>query len=95
MIPLAGRKIQDLLAELITAKQIEVANPGGEFDRLYRFADGSCFVCIHEEKFSVVGSLVNAYRIAFSIALISYGSHCSVVTSVFETFGIVCRIGND
>ena len=95
MIPLAGRRIQDLLAELITAKQIEVASLGSHFNRLYRFADGSCFVCIHEEKFSVVGSLVNAYRIAFSIGLISYRIHCIVVTSVFETFEIVCRIGND
>ena len=79
----------------MSAKQVEVAGFGCDFCALYCFAEGGCFVCIHEEKFSVVGSLVNAYRIAFSIGLISYGIHCIVVTSVFETFKIIRKISNN
>ena len=70
MIPLAGRRIQDLLAELITAKQIEVANPGGEFDRLECLADRGCFFGFYKEEFSKVVFAFNTYRITFFIGFV-------------------------
>ena len=56
---------------------------GRDFGELYCFAEGGCFVFIHEEKFSEIGSLFNAYRIAFFIGLICHRTYCIVVTSVF------------
>ena len=61
MIPLAGRRIQDLFAELITAEEVEVAGPGGDFDRLECLAEGSAFFWLRIEKFSEIVITFNFY----------------------------------
>ena len=55
MIPLAGRRIQDLFAELITAEEVEVAGLGRYFDGLDCFVEGGCVLFyIYKIGFSII-----------------------------------------